>query len=183
MKRSQQLLALAPLLGATDLLIKGIAIGLLGLLIQVLCGLALAPLRRLKQPALALAGLLLGALLTGVSELLLQTLSAELAASLALFLPLLMLPCLGLALEPSHGLWAGLRPGLLFLTLALLLGGLREALGHGSLLTHADWLFGPTVTGWQWSTGIPLLTHAAGAFILLGLLLAALRHFNHDDAR
>ena len=78
---------------------------------------------------------------------------------------------------------AGLRPGLLFALAAVLLGALREALGHGSLLAHADWLLGPAASSWRWSTGSPLLTHAAGAFILLGLLLTLLRHFNQDDAR
>lgn len=184
MKRSLQLLALAPLLGATDLLVKAIALGLLGLAIPLACGLALAPLRRwLNGNALAFAALLLGALFVGAAGILLQALNAELAGALALFLPLLALPCLGLALGERTGPWGGLRPGLLFLGLALLLGTLREALGRGSLLAHAEWLLGPGASGWQWGAGMPLLTQAAGAFILLGLLLALFHHHNQDKAR
>lgn len=178
MKRLPILLALAPLLGATDLLIKAAAMGLIGLLTLLICGLALAPLRsRLSVVPLALTALLCSALCIGSAQILLQITSAELAAAMSLFLPLLALPCLGLALQNDHGPYAGLRPGLALLGLALLLGTLRELLGQGSLLAHADWLFGPAFTGWQLFSGVPLLTQAAGAFILLGLLLALLRHY------
>ena len=46
-----------------------------------------------------------------------------------------------------------------------------------------DWLLGPAATGWHWNASLPLLTHSAGGFILLGLILALLCHFNQDDAR
>jgi electron transport complex protein RnfE len=180
------LLGLAPLLGCTDLLVKALSIGLLGLVILSLCGLLLAPLRRVLQGnALLLAALLLGGALVSGAELLLQMLSAELFAALSLFLPLLLLPCLGLALEQRSTALAGLKPGLLFAALALLLGLLREGLGHATLFNHGDWLLGPAAAGWQLSLtsqgGVQLLTLAPGAFILLGLLLAAARHFHHDD--
>ncbi|MDP3814046.1 Rnf-Nqr domain containing protein [Pseudomonas sp.] len=180
------LTGLAPLLGGTDLLVKAIGIGLLGLVILSLCGLLLAPLRRVLQGnALLLAALLLGGLLVSGAELLLQLLSAELFAALALFLPLLLLPCLGLALDRRPTALAGLKPGLLFAALALLLGLLREGLGHATLFSHGDWLFGPAAAGWQLSLasqgGVQLLTLAPGAFILLGLLLAAAHPFHHDE--
>ena len=182
MKRPLPLLALAPLLGGTDLLVKALGIGLCALLILPLCGLLLAPLRsRLHGNALMLAALLFGAILSSAAMLLLQWFSSELAGALELFLPLLILPCLALAQDARAS--AGLRYGLPFALLATLLGALRELFGQGSLLAHADWLFGLSAHGWHWSAGMPLLTHAAGAFILLGLLLALLRHFNLDAAR
>ena len=76
----------------------------------------------------------------------------------------------------------GARPLRITLT-ALVMGVLREVLGHGSLFAHADWLLGPAATGWHWNASLPLLTHSAGGFILLGLILALLCHFNQDDAR
>lgn len=183
MKRLPLLLALAPVLGASDLLIKATVLGLIGLSSLLLCGLALAPLRqRLARQPLALAALLLGALCISSAELLLQTLSTELAGALSLFLPLLTLPCLALALQDEPSPWAGLRPGLQLLGLAMLFATLRELFGHGSLLAHADWLSGSAFSGWQLFTGAPLLTQAAGAFILLGLLLALLRHFKPEKA-
>ena len=188
MKPSPSLIALSglmALLGCTDLLVKALSVGLLGLLTLSLCGLLLAPLRRgLAGQPLLLAALLIGGVLLSSAAVLLQMLSSELYSSLAQALPFLLLPCLMLALAPRSTALAGLRPGLLFAALALLLGVLREGLGQATLLRHADWLFGPAAAGWQLSlpslTGVQLLTLAPGAFILLGLLLAAAHHFHHD---
>ncbi|MBB2496556.1 Rnf-Nqr domain containing protein [Aquipseudomonas ullengensis] len=180
------LLGLTALLGSTELLVTAVTIGLIGVAVLTLVGLLMAPLRRLLQGhGLLLAALLLGATLLSVAGLLLQTFSSELFIALALFLPLLLLPCLGLALQRDTTALAGFRPGLLFAALAVLLGLLREGLGNATLLSHADWLFGPAAASWQLSLpslgGIHLLTLAPGAFILLGVLLAAARHFHHDD--
>ncbi|MEN0107314.1 MAG: NADH:quinone oxidoreductase, partial [Pseudomonas sp.] len=60
-----------------------------------------------------------------------------------------------------------------------LLGALREVLGGGSLLRHAEWLFGPAAASWPVHlpgfTGLPLFALAPGAFILLGVLWAIAR--------
>ncbi|MBC9251475.1 hypothetical protein A9179_14480 [Pseudomonas alcaligenes] len=182
---SLALLSLAALLGSTDLLVKAVSIGLLGLLLMLLAGLLLQPLRRgLQGQALGLAGLLLGGLLASCAALALQLLSAELFAALALFLPLLALPCL--ALGDEQGALCGLRPGLRFAALAVLLGLLREGLGQASLLAHADWLFGPAASSWTLTlapAGLPLLGQAPGALILLGLLLAAARYLEDHHER
>ena len=184
MKRGLQLLTLAPLIGCTDLLIKALGIGLAGLLLIPLCALLLAPLRaRLSGNGLALAALLIGATLASCAELVLQLFSAELAKALALFLPLLALPCLAQALDDDTNIKRAAQAGLLFALTALTMGTLREVLGHGSLFAHADWLLGPSATGWHWNASLPLLTHSAGGFILLGLLFALLCHLNQDDAR
>ena len=55
--------------------------------------------------------------------------------------------------------------------------------GKALMLDNADWLLGPSAMGWHWNASLPLLTHSAGGFILLGLILALLCHFNQDDAR
>lgn len=180
------LTGLVALLGGTDLLVKAISVGLLGFTLLTLCGLLLAPLRRVLQSnALLLAALLIGGVLVSIAAVLLQMLSSELYASLALLLPLLLLPCLVLALDQRATALAGLKPGLIFAALALLLGLLREGFGQATLLRHADWLFGSAAIGWQLSlanlNGVQLLTLAPGAFILLGLLLAAAHPFHHDD--
>ena len=184
MKRLPLLLALPALLLATDLLVKAAVLGVIALLTLLACSLALATLpRQLDNRHRALASLLCGALCIGSAELLLQTLSTELATALRLSLPLLALPCLALAVQGESSLGTTLRSGLALLAAALLLGTLREGLGQGSLLAHADWLPGSAFTGWQLYAGQPLLTQAAGAFILLGLLLALLRHYQPEKAR
>ena len=175
MKRGLQLLTLAPLIGCTDLLIKALGIGLAGLLLIPLCALLLAPLRaRLSGNGLALAALLIGATLASC---------AELVNALALFLPLLALPCLAQARDEGTDIKRAAQAGPLFTLTALVMGVLREVLGHGSLFAHADWLLGPSATGWHWTASLPLLTHSAGGFILRGLILALLCHLNQDDAR
>ena len=93
------------------------------------------------------------------------------------------LPCLAQALDEDSNVKRAAQAGLLFALTALVMGTLREVLGHGSLFAHADWLLGPAATGWHWNASLPLLTHSAGGFILLGLILALLCHFNQDDAR
>ncbi|MDH1264681.1 hypothetical protein [Pseudomonas sp. GD03944] len=180
------LLGVLALLGSTGLLVTAITIGGIGLVVLSLCGLLLVPLRRLLHgPALLFAALLVGGVLISLAALLLQVHSAELHAYLAPSLPLLLLPCLGLVLDSRVEARSGLVIGLWFAALALLLGLLREGLGNATLLTHGDWLLGPGSAGLQLSlanlNGAHLLTLAPGAFILLGLLLAALRHFHHDE--
>ncbi|GIZ11032.1 Rnf-Nqr domain containing protein [Pseudomonas sp. NCCP-436] len=175
MKHLPLLLALPSLFWAGDLLINAVALGLAGLLTLTLCGLLLAPLRhRLDAPQMTLAALMLACLCLGSAQLLLQILSHDLAATLEPALALLLLPAL--ALPRTSTLLAGLGAGLRLAALALLFGSLRELFGHGSLLTHADWLPGLALNGWQFLHGLPLLTHAAGAFILAGLLLALQRY-------
>ena len=120
MKRGLQLLTLAPLIGCTDLLIKALGIGLAGLLLIPLCALLLAPLRaRLSDNGLVLAALLIGATLASCAELTLQLFSAELANALALFLPLLALPCLAQTLDEDSNIKRAAQAGLLFTLTAL----------------------------------------------------------------
>ncbi|MGE8497746.1 MAG: Rnf-Nqr domain containing protein [Pseudomonas sp.] len=183
------LMGVLPLLGGTGLLVTAISIGLAGFAVLGLCGLLLMPLRRVLQGhALSFAALLLGSILVSVAALVLQMHSSELFNHLMPYLPLLVLPCLGLALDTHATARSGLMTGLLFAALALPLGLLREGLGNATLLLHSDWLLGPAAAGWHLSlgtlNGVHLLTLAPGAFILLGLLLAGFRYFrhlHHDD--
>ncbi|WP_137886736.1 Rnf-Nqr domain containing protein [Pseudomonas sp. 2FE] len=175
------LLGLAPLLGASDLLVKALGLALAGLPVLAGFGLLLALVhKRINGTAYWLAALLIACTLLSCAELLMQAFAFELHRALGPFLALLILPCLQLAQgEPQHPR-TGLALGLVFALSALLLGTLREALGSGTLFAHMDWLFGQNATHWQLGlaqfSGLQLFTHAPGAFILLGLLLAAGRH-------
>ncbi|MNF90461.1 Electron transport complex protein RnfE [compost metagenome] len=180
------LLGLALLIGATDLLVKGLGLALLGLPLLTLFGLVLPLLdRHLTGNAHWLGALLLCALLTNLAGLLLQAAAFELHRAFGPFLYLLVLPCLQLAAQDRTDSLDGLRTGVIFALLALLLGALREALGHASLFAHFDWLLGPAALGWrlQWGVdGIPLFALAPGAFILFGTLLALWRHLTKKNA-
>ncbi|MGQ7814988.1 Rnf-Nqr domain containing protein [Metapseudomonas furukawaii] len=173
------LLGLALLVGATDLLVKGVALALLGLPLLGLFGLALPLLdRHLQGAAHWLAALLLASLLVSLGNLLLQAGAFELHRALGPFAYLLVLPCVQLAHQERQDAFEGVRAGLALALLALPLAALREILGQGSLLAHADWLLGPGAATWRLAldgAGIPLFALAPGAFILLGTLLALWR--------
>lgn len=171
------LLGLAPLLGASDLLVKALGIALVALPLLSLFGLLLPVLRRaLSGHALWFGALLLAGVLVGLAQLLMQAFAFELHRALGPFPALLALPCLLLlvASEPA-GPGTGLRQGLLFATCALLLGALRELLGHASLLLHGEWLSLGALHWQAAADGLPLFASAPGGLILLGLLLALVR--------
>lgn len=177
------LMGLALLLGATDLLVKGLGLAITALPVLLLFGVALPALRRhLEGAGYWLGALLLSALLASFASLLLQAGAFELHRALGPYLYLLVLPCLQLAASESTGRLDGFGAGLAFALLAVLLGALREVLGHASLFAHFDWLLGPVAQGWRLqfgADGIPLFAAAPGAFILLGTLLALLRHLTN----
>jgi len=175
------LLGLAPLLGATDLLVKACAIALVGLPLLAAVGLALRFLhKQLNGTAYWLGALLIAAALVSSSALLMQAFAFELHRTLGPFLPLLILPCLQLAHEQPPRASSDLALGLVFASATVLLGALREALGSGTLFAHMDWLFGPSAVDWVLDlapfSGLQFFALAPGAFILLGLLLAVGRH-------
>ncbi|MGH8352289.1 MAG: Rnf-Nqr domain containing protein [Pseudomonas sp.] len=175
------LLGLAPLLGASDLLVKALGLALAGLPVLAGCGLLLALLyKRITGTAYWLAALLIACTLVSGAELLMQAFAFELQRALGPFLPLLILPCLQLAQGEPQRPGTGLVLALVFALSALLLGALREALGSGTLFAHMDWLFGQNAAPWRLGLaqfgGLQLFALAPGAFILLGLLLAGGRH-------
>ncbi|RJG14117.1 electron transporter RnfE [Pseudomonas cavernicola] len=171
------LLGLAPLLGASDLLVKALGLALAGLPVLAGFGLLLSlTYTRISGTAYWLAALLSACTLVSCADLLMQAFAFELHRALGPFLALLILPCLQLTLGEPQRPSTGLTLGLIFALCALLLGALRETLGSGTLFARMDWLFGQNAAHWQLDlahfSGLQLFAHASGAFILLGLLLA-----------
>lgn len=170
-------LSLAPVLGASELLIKALGLGLVALPLLAVVGVVACSLRQQGQVVRTLAALLTASTLLALADLILQAGAFELRVALGIYLPLLVVSALAWTEQaPAH--WhSGLRHGLLFAAIALLLGALRESLGSGTLLNHADWLFGASAGNWTVQipgfSGLPLLALVPGGFILLGLLLAA----------
>lgn len=180
------LMGLALLIGATDLLIKGVGLALAGVPVLLVFGFALPTLRRhLQDTRFWLGVMLLAALLASLASLLLQAGAYELHRAIGPYVYLLALPCLQLAAMDATDALDGLRAGALFGLLALLLGVLREALGHASLFAHFDWLLGSIALKWRLqfgADGIPLFALAPGAFILLGTLMALWRQLTKKTA-
>lgn len=174
-----QSLMLAPLIGASDSLVKALGLGLASLGVGCVFGLCLNVLRpRLTGQGRLLASILLSATLTSCAILVAQAWALELQRQLALYLGLIAVQCVVLEHQDFFRQPARFRFAARFCLLLIALGALREALGHGHIGQHLPWLLGITEVDWPgWTLaspgGLHLLTLAPGGFILLGLLLAA----------
>ena len=110
----------------------------------------------------------------------------ELYLALGIFIPLIVTNCAIIgraeAFASKNGVlpaaFDGVMMGLGFTVVLMLLGGMRELLGAGTLLSGADRLFGPVAQNWTitvYVTEHPFLLAILppGAFIGMGLLIAA----------
>ncbi|WP_419735283.1 Rnf-Nqr domain containing protein [Pseudomonas sp. COR18] len=173
-------LMLAPLLGASDSLIKAASLWLASLLVAVLYGASSRALKPWLNPGLAWpAQTLLAAASASLVSLGLQVWSWELQQALGFYLALLGVQCLALehlgffragGLRENIHLFAG------FGALSICLGLLRELLADGTLFAHLQWWIGSAppepVRVFAAASGLRLAGLMPGAFLLLGLLLA-----------
>lgn len=189
-----QILGLCPLLAVSSSVVNGLGLGLATALTLVASNVTVSVIRNWVTPEVRLPVfvLVIASIVTAI-ELAMNAYLHELYKVLGIFIPLIVTNCIIIARAESFasrntvgraftdGLFMGLGS-----TLALvLLGGLREALGQGTLLAHADLMFGPaaqamTVTLVEDYRGFLLAILPPGAFIGLGLLIA---FKNSIDAR
>ncbi len=184
-----QLLALCPLLAVTGTATNGLGMGLATLAVLLPANLLVSATRRLlaREVRIPVFVLLIAGLVTLV-DLLMNAYVHDLHKVLGLFIPLIVTNCAILgraevfasrnAVAPSavDGLAMGLG-----MTLAMvLLGGMRELLGSGTLFADAALMLGPGL-GWLEVTVLPdydgflLALLPPGGFLALGLLLALRR--------
>ena len=187
------LLGLCPLLAVTGTAINGLGLGLATTLTLACSNLAVSLARPLLRPEIRIpAFVLIIASVVTVVQLLMQAWFYNLYQVLGIFIPLIVTNCaiIGRAETfasrhaPLPSLLDGIATGTGFCLTLLLLGSLREVLGHGTLFSHASLMFG------QWGelfelTVIPdhpgflLAILPPGAFIGLGLLIAAYNWLNN----
>ena len=120
-----------------------------------------------------------------VIEMLMQAYTFELYEILGIFIPLIVTNCAVLgradafasknAILPS--IVDGFMMGLGFLVILLILGGMRELVGQGTLFTNMQLLFGPMAANWELTVidnygGFLLAVLPPGAFLGLGLIIA-----------
>ncbi len=181
-----QLLGLCPLLAVSGTLINGLTLGLATLLVLMASSVTVSVIRHRIPPEIRIAVfvLIIASLVTTV-ELLMSAWFHELYLILGIFVPLIVTNCaiLGRAEAfasrnpPGAAALDGMMMGLGFLLVLVTLGGLREALGHGTLLRQADLLVGAwgrhlELQVMPFEDGLLLALLPPGAFIGLGLLLA-----------
>jgi electron transport complex protein RnfE len=120
-----------------------------------------------------------------IVQLLMNAFTYELYLALGIFIPLIVTNCAiigraeAFASKNSAGASAydGLVMGLGFTFVLIVLGGMREILGNGTLFVGADRLFGSIASNWTltlFETDSPFLLAILppGAFLGMGLLIA-----------
>lgn len=180
-----QLLALCPLLAVSDTVAKAIGFSVVVLIIVPVSTLILGSIRRLLDDSIVLAAsLIVTAGLVTASELLLRAWFHDLGESFGVFLPLLAINILLVDyIQAPHAriltaFRGSVRIGLGIASTLLALGLGRELVGRGSLLNGAgvllaSWAERFEVKVFSVDMGFLLAMLPPGAFISLGLLIAA----------
>ena len=181
-----QLLGLCPLLGTSNSTVNALGLGLATMLVLACSNAAVSLVRGAVSEAIRLpAFVMIIAVLTTCIELLMQAWTYELYQVLGIFIPLITTNCVilgradGFAAKhkPLIASFDGFIMGMGFALVLLVLGGLRELLGQGTLLADMHLLFGPAAADWKIQPfpqyqGFLLAILPPGAFIMLGLLIA-----------
>ncbi|MCJ1879880.1 electron transport complex subunit E [Pseudomonas nitroreducens] len=180
-----QLLGLCPLLGTSSSMVNALGLGLATLFVLVCSSVSVSLIRSTLSETVRLpAFLLIIATLTTCIELLMQAWRFELYQVLGIFVPLITTNCVILGRAQTfasqnnlaRSAFNALMMGLGFALVLLIIGILRELLGHGTLLAGMELLFGPAAAGWTVRVpgyqGLLLAVLPPGAFLVLGLLIA-----------
>jgi len=187
-----QLLGLCPLLAVTTSVINGLGLGLATTLTLVTSSVIVSMIRGLVRPEVRIpVFVLVIASTVTVIELAMNAWFHDLYRILGIFIPLIVTNCVIIGRAESfaskqtvdRALLDGLAMGIGFTLVLVLLGGMRELLGQGTLLAQAHLMFGEagralTLTLLDDYRGFLLAILPPGAFIGLGLLIAGMNVIN-----
>lgn len=181
-----QLLGLCPLLAVTGTLINGLGLGLATTLTLVISNTVISLIRNLVRPEVRIPVyvLIIASTVTAI-ELAMNAYFHALYGILGIFIPLIVTNCaiIGRAEAFASKNTAptafvdGLAMGLGFTLVLVVLGGLREALGSGTLFAQAHLMFGEGARALSLTLidnyrGFLLAILPPGAFFGLGLMIA-----------
>ncbi len=181
-----QILGLCPLLAVTNSVINGLGLGMATLLTLVCSNVTVSLIRNYvpQEIRIPVFVLVIASIVT-VIELAMHAYFHELYLILGIFIPLIVTNCTIIARAEAFAsknpvgpaFFDGLMMGLGFAAVLLVLGALRELLGHGTLLANAHLMFGEAARGFAITViedyrGFLLAVLPPGAFIGLGLLIA-----------
>jgi electron transport complex protein RnfE len=181
-----QLLGLCPLLAVTGTVINGLGLGVATLLTLVLSNSSVSLIRHWVRPEVRVPVfvLIIASIVTTI-ELSMNAWFHELYNVLGIFIPLIVTNCSILARAEAFAsknkvlpsMLDGFMMGLGFTAVLVLLGGMRELVGRGTLLADAHLMFGEIARNWTLVifddyTGLLLAILPPGAFIGLGLIIA-----------
>lgn len=181
-----QLLGLCPLLAVTSTVINGLGLGLATMLVLTASNITVSLIRNLVRNEIRIPVfvLVIASFVTAV-ELSMNAFFHDLYKILGIFIPLIVTNCaiIGRAEAFASKNTApraaidGLTMGLGFTAVLVLLGGMREAIGSGTLFAQAHLMFGEAARDITLSLGddypgFLLAILPPGAFIGLGLIIA-----------
>ncbi len=187
-----QLLGLCPLLAISSSVVNALSLGLATTLVMALSGSAVAAIREIiPNEARIPVYVLIIAVLVTVVQFLMNAYIYSLYLVLGIFIPLIVTNCIVLAraeaFASKNGIRAsaldGIAMGLGLTAVLTILGSVREILGHGTLLSGIDMVFGEAAKPWVITVvpnyhGFLLAILPPGAFITLGMLIAGKNWLN-----
>lgn len=181
-----QLLGLCPLLAVTMTVINGLGLGLATTLVLIGSNCTVSLVRnwvpneiRIPIFVMVIAGFVT------VVQLLMNAYTFKLYETLGIFIPLIVTNCAIIGRAEAYAsknpikyaAFDGVMMGLGFTIVLVILGGMRELLGSGTLLAGANLLFGEwasvlTITVFESESPFLLAILPPGAFLGMGLLIA-----------
>jgi electron transport complex protein RnfE len=192
-----QLLGLCPLLAVTTNAINGLGLGLATLLTLAASNVTVSLIRNIVRPEVRIpVFVLVIASIVTVIELAMNAWLHDLYLILGIFIPLIVTNCAIIGRAESfasrqpvdRALLDGLAMGAGFTLILVTLGGLRELIGQGTLLSQAHLMFGEfgrhlTLTLIDDYRGFLLAILPPGAFLGLGFLIAGMNIINARRAK
>jgi Na+-translocating ferredoxin:NAD+ oxidoreductase subunit E len=181
-----QLLGLCPLLAISTTLVNALSLGLATTLVMAASNGTISLIRNVvpKEIRIAVFILIIASLVTAI-ELAMNAFIHPLYLVLGIFIPLITTNCIVLARSEAFAsknrflpsLLDGCMMGLGLTAVLVILGGMRELVGKGTLFSGLDLVFGPTANHWVIHVlpdynGFLLAVLPPGAFFALGLLIA-----------
>jgi electron transport complex protein RnfE len=191
-----QLLGLCPTLAVTSSVVNGLSLGLLTAIVMSLSNASVSPIRKLVPTEIRIpVFILIIAALVTIIDLGMHAYFHALHAVLGIFIPLIVTNCIVLARVEAFAAKNPIAPSALDgfmmgfgLALVLsVLGGMREVIGKGTLLSGIDLALGPAAKHWVVTVipdyhGFLLAILPPGAFIGLAMLIAAKNWLDNRQA-
>jgi electron transport complex protein RnfE len=181
-----QLLGLCPTLAITTTLINGIGLGIATTVVLIASNITVSLIRNIVSPEVRLPVfvVVIASFVTAI-DLLMKAFYYDLYLVLGIYIPLIVTNCIIIGRAEAfaskqtinRALLDGLMMGIGFTAALVILGGLRELLGYGTLFSQAELMFGKaahwmTITVFDHYRGFLLAILPPGAFFGLGFLIA-----------
>ena len=180
-----QLLGLCPLLAVSNSVVNALGLALASGFVLLGSNLTISLLRhRIPDVARLPCFVLIIATFTTITVMVLEAFAFTLYLRIALFVQIIVTNCMILGRAESFAsrqpvgvaVLDALGTAVGFALALLILGGVREILGYGTLLREMDLLFGETASSWiielSSTAVVPLALFPPGACLLAGLLFA-----------